>query len=37
VAQPVDGLMGTPAEIPFSIEAGQTEAVVDVAYDTGIR
>jgi hypothetical protein len=38
VAQPVEGLMGTPAEIAFSIEAGEPQtAVVDVAYDTGIR
>lgn len=37
VAQPVEGLMGTPAPIEFEVEAGQPMAEVLVSYDTGIR
>lgn len=35
-AQPVEGLMGTPAPMPVSFGAG-AEAWLDIAYDTGIR
>ena len=34
--QPVDGLMGTAAPMPFTVADG-TEAFLDVSYDTGIR
>jgi hypothetical protein len=34
--QPVEGLVGTPAPIEFSVEPGAS-ALVLVAYDTGIR
>lgn len=37
VPQPVDGLMGTAAESTFSVELGQPEAELAIAYDTGIR
>ena len=37
VAQPVEGLMGTSAEMDFSVQAGELAAEVTVAYDTGIR
>jgi hypothetical protein len=36
-ASPVEGLVGTPAPISFEVEAGQPMAVLQVAYDTGIR
>ena len=36
--QPVAGLLGRPASIPFAVPAGGSEAVrLDVTYDTGIR
>jgi len=35
-AQPVQGLMGTPAPIPFRVAEGRA-AELDVSYDTGIR
>ena len=35
-AQPVEGLMGTPAPIPFRVDDGRA-AELDVSYDTGIR
>ena len=35
-ASPVEGLMGTPAAIPFSV-AGTELTLRDVTYDTGIR
>jgi len=35
-AQPVEGLMGTPAPIPFRVADGHA-AELDVSYDTGIR
>lgn len=34
--QPVEGLMGTAAPMPFSVVEGD-ETFLDVAYDTGIR
>jgi hypothetical protein len=34
--QPVEGLMGTPAPIPFRVADGRA-AELDVSYDTGIR
>jgi len=37
VAQPVDGLMGTPGPIDVEVEAGQPMAELIVSYDTGIR
>jgi hypothetical protein len=36
-AQPVDGLMGTPAPIDVQVEAGQPMTELQVSYDTGIR
>lgn len=34
--QPVEGLLGTPAALPFTVsEGGETQ--LDVEYDTGIR
>lgn len=37
-AQPVDGLMGTPAAVTVTVPAGAVDAtIVDLAYDTGIR
>jgi len=37
-AQPVAGLMGTPAPVAVTVPAGATDAVaVDLSYDTGIR
>lgn len=36
-AQPVEGLMGTPAAIDFEVEAGQPMTELQVSYDTGIR
>ena len=37
-AQPVEGLMGTPAPQPVEVPAGTAQPVqVDLAYDTGIR
>lgn len=36
-AQPVEGLMGTPAPIEIEVEAGQPMTEVQVSYDTGIR
>ncbi len=36
-AQPVEGLMGTPAPIEVLVEAGQPMTEVQVSYDTGIR
>ena len=35
-AQPVEGLMGTPGALPFTVRDG-VQAVLDVVYDTGIR
>ena len=35
-AEPVTGLMGTPAPIPFTVRAGE-QTLLDVPYDTGIR
>ncbi|MEX0710478.1 MAG: carboxypeptidase-like regulatory domain-containing protein [Chloroflexota bacterium] len=37
VAQPVEGLMGTPAPIDLQVEAGQPMTELQVVYDTGIR
>ena len=37
IPQAVAGLMGTPAPIGFTVDAGQPPAVVQVSYDTGIR
>ena len=37
VAQPVEGLMGTPAPIDFQVEDGQPMTEIPVLYDTGIR
>jgi hypothetical protein len=37
VAQPVDGLMGTPAPIDLQVEDGQPMREIPVPYDTGIR
>jgi len=37
VAQPVEGLMGTPAPIDVQVEEGQPLTEVAVSYDTGIR
>ena len=36
-AQPVEGLMGTPAPIDVVVEAAQPMTEVQVSYDTGIR
>jgi hypothetical protein len=36
-AQPMQGLMGTPAPIDVEVEAGQPMAEIAVSYDTGIR
>lgn len=36
-AEPVDGLMGTPAPMDFEVEAGQPMTELQVSYDTGIR
>lgn len=36
-AQPVDGLMGTPAPMDVGVEAGQPMTELTVSYDTGIR
>lgn len=36
VPQPVEGLMGTAAEVPVTVAAGDA-AEVSLAYDTGIR
>ena len=35
-AQPVQGLMGTPAPLPFRVDDGRA-AELDISYDTGIR
>jgi hypothetical protein len=35
-AEPVEGLMGTPGPLPFSVREGEA-TLVDVPYDTGIR
>jgi hypothetical protein len=35
--QPVDGLMGTPGPIEFTVTASGSPGDLDVAYDTGIR
>jgi hypothetical protein len=35
-AAPVEGLMGTPAPMPFTV-AGTQLTPLDVAYDSGIR
>ena len=35
-AQPVEGLMGAPAAMPFTVTDG-AETLLDVSYDTGIR
>ncbi|MGZ8562260.1 MAG: MSCRAMM family protein [Candidatus Limnocylindria bacterium] len=37
IAQPVEGLMGTPAPMDVGVEAGQPMAELTVSYDTGIR
>jgi hypothetical protein len=37
VAQPVEGLMGTPGPIDVQVEDGQPMSEVPVSYDTGIR
>ena len=37
VPQPVEGLMGTAAESTFSVELGEPEPELTIAYDTGIR
>jgi hypothetical protein len=36
-AEPRDGLMGTPAPIDVSVEAGQPMTELTISYDTGIR
>ncbi len=36
-AEPVDGLMGTPAPMVVEVEAGQPMTELQVSYDTGIR
>jgi hypothetical protein len=36
VAQPHEGLMGTPEPVEVSVGADQT-SIVDLVYDTGIR
>jgi hypothetical protein len=36
-AQPVEGLMGTPAPMDVEVEAGQPMTELQVSYDTGIR
>lgn len=36
-AEPKDGLMGTPAPMDVSVEAGQPMTKLNVSYDTGIR
>ncbi len=36
VPQPVEGLMGTAAPMPFTVTDGD-ETFLDVGYDTGIR
>jgi hypothetical protein len=36
-AQPMEGLIGTPAAIDFEVEAGQPMTELQVSYDTGIR
>lgn len=36
-AEPVDGLMGTPAPIDVEVVAGEPMTEVRVSYDTGIR
>lgn len=35
-AQPVEGLMGTPSALPFTVRDG-AQTALDVVYDTGIR
>ena len=37
IAQPVEGLMGTPAPMDVGVDAGQPMTQVTVSYDTGIR
>lgn len=37
IAQPVEGLMGTPAPMDVGVDAGQPMTQVSVSYDTGIR
>jgi hypothetical protein len=37
VAQPVEGLMGTPGPVDVGVEAGQPLIELKVSYDTGIR
>jgi len=37
VAQPVEGLMGTPSPIDVQVEDGQPMSEVPVSFDTGIR
>ena len=36
-AEPVEGLMGTPAPIDVQVEAGQPMTEIQLSYDTGIR
>jgi len=36
-AEPVEGLMGTPAPMDVEVEAGQPMTELQVSYDTGIR
>ena len=37
VAQPIEGLMGTPAPMDVGVEPGQPMTELTVSYDTGIR
>jgi hypothetical protein len=37
VPQPVDGLMGTAAELEVRVEVGEPSGELAIAYDTGIR
>jgi hypothetical protein len=37
VAQPFEGLMGTPEPMDFAVEAGAPMTELQVSYDTGIR
>lgn len=37
IAEPVEGLMGTPSPMDVEVEAGQPMTELTVSYDTGIR
>jgi hypothetical protein len=37
IPQPVEGLIGTAAELAFSVELGEPMTELTIAYDTGIR